>query len=289
MDRITGKTVLTGLLGRPVSHSISPLMHNAAFEADRLDYAYLCFDIGEQELDQAVAGLKVLGARGWNCTMPDKKRMAQLCDTLSLAASVTGSVNTVVNENGVLKGYSTDGTGYMMALKDAGYDIIGGRMTLFGAGGAALAILAQAAIDGLESIQVCSRQGRSFDQAVMVADRLNKETDCKVTVLDLADQNAVRQSIDESTILTNATSVGMAPNADACLIPDASWLHRELIVSDIIYNPRKTKLMAMAEEAGCPVCGGLYMLLYQGAEAYRLWTGKPMQTELIKERYFSGR
>lgn len=286
MDRITGKTGLTGLLGRPVSHSISPLMHNAAFQAAGLDYVYLCFDVGEDELEQAVRGLKVLGARGWNCTMPDKKKMAELCDRLSLAASVTGAVNTVVNDGGILTGYNTDGIGYMMSLKDAGYHMIGKRMTLLGAGGAAMAILAQAAIDGVKEITVFNRRGKSFSDAEAVAARLNRETQCRIRVFDYSDRELFRQTIAQSDLLTNATSVGMAPNTDGCLIPDVSWFHRELIVSDIIYNPQKTKLLAMAERAGCSVCNGLYMLLYQGAEAYHLWTGCQMPVDMIKKAYF---
>lgn len=286
MDYITGRTVLTGLLGRPVSHSISPLMHNTSFEDAGLDYAYLCFDIGEEELEAAVSGLKILGARGWNCTMPNKKAMAQLCDHLSPAASFTGAVNTVVNDHGILTGYNTDGIGYMMSVKDAGYDIIGGKMTLLGAGGAALAILAQAALDGMKEISVFNRRGKSFDDAAAMAERLNAETSCKVNVYDYEDQVLFRREIAESTILTNATSVGMAPNTECCIVPNASYFHRDLIVSDIIYNPRKTALMKMAEENGCAVSNGLYMLLYQGAEAYRLWTGKMMPVEKIKELYF---
>lgn len=286
MDEITGKTVLTGLLGRPVSHSVSPLMHNAAFQYQGLDYAYLCFDIGEEELESAVNGLKILGARGWNCTMPDKKRMTALCDRLSQAASVTGAVNTVVNDHGVLTGYNTDGIGYMMSVKDAGYDIIGKKMVLLGAGGGAIAILVQAAIDGLREITVFNRRGKSFDDAASVAKRLNCETTCKVQLFDYENRDFFYRTISACDILVNATSVGMAPKEDGCILPDNSMLRPGQIVSDIIYNPRETKLLRIAKQAGCETFNGMYMLLYQGAEAYRLWTGKDMPVELIKERYF---
>ncbi len=286
MDEITGRTVLTGLLGRPVSHSVSPLIHNASFREAGLDYAYLCFDIGEQELGEAVAGLKTLGARGWNCTMPNKKAMAHICDRLSPAASFTGAVNTVVNDHGILTGYNTDGIGYMMSVKDAGYDIIGKKMVLLGAGGAALAILAQAALDGVKEISIFNRRGQSFNDAAAMVQRLNKETDCLVNLYDYEDQERFRGEIRESAILTNATSVGMAPDIEGCILTDESYLHEELIVSDIIYNPRKTLLMKRAESAGCRTFNGLYMLLYQGAEAYRLWTGQQMPVEKIKELYF---
>ena len=131
---ITGHTGLICLLGSPCAHSVSPMMHNASFEALGLDYRYLAFDVNEETLPTAVAGLKVLGARGFNLTMPDKNLMVSLCDELSTAARIIGAVNTVVNEDGRLIGHNTDGIGYMQSVKDAGYDIIGKKMTLLGAG-----------------------------------------------------------------------------------------------------------------------------------------------------------
>ena len=153
-DRITGHTVLTGLLGSPVAHSISPMMHNESFRQLGLDYAYLAFDVGTDNLKTAVEGLKVLGVRGFNLTMPDKNLMCTYCDKLSPAAELIGAVNTVVNDNGVLTGHTTDGIGYMEAARDAGYDLTGKTMTLLGGGGAATAICVQAALDGLKEIRV---------------------------------------------------------------------------------------------------------------------------------------
>lgn len=284
---ITGHTRLTGLLGSPVSHSISPLMHNEAFRLLGLDYAYLCFDVGEDSLEEAVKGLRTLGARGWNCTMPDKQRMCSLCDRLSPAARMIGAVNTVVNENGILTGHNTDGAGYMMAVKEAGFDIIGKSMTLLGAGGAATAIAVQAALDGVRTLHIFNRRGRSWEHAVQLVNAINAGTACHAELFDLADLTSLSECLNESQILTNGTSVGMAPHDTECILPDKSLLHPELIVSDIIYNPRKTMLLHMAEEAGCPVFNGLYMLLFQGAEAFRLWTGQEMPTEEIKRLYFS--
>ena len=285
-DRITGTTVLTGLLGSPVAHSISPLMHNASFEALGLDYAYLCFDVGTDRLKEAVEGLRAMGARGWNLTMPDKNLMCQLADKLSPASEISGAVNTIVNDDGVLTGYTTDGTGYMRAAEEAGFPLPGKVMTLLGGGGAATAILVQAALDGMKEIRVFNRKSPTFDRLSAIAGQLNRRTDCVVTVHPLEDTEDLRASIADSDILTNATNIGMAPHTDACPIPDASFLRPELIVSDIIYNPRQTKLLQMASEIGCPFFNGLYMLLYQGAEAFRLWTGQEMPVESIREKYF---
>lgn len=286
MKEITGHTVLTGLLGSPVSHSISPMMHNEAFRQLDLDYVYLAFDVGTDKLATVVEGLRALNVRGFNITMPDKNKMATLCDHLSPAAQIIGAVNTVVNDNGVLTGYSTDGIGYMKAVADAGHYIIGKKMTLLGAGGAATSVLVQAALDGVAEISVFSIRDEFFSRAMQTVDALNERTNCKVTLYDFDDESILRREIADSDILTNGTSVGMAPNTDRSIITDTSMFHKDLIVSDVIYNPRQTKLLTLAKEAGCSTFNGLYMLLYQGAEAFRLWTGQDMPVAIIKEKYF---
>lgn len=287
MKEITGHTGLTGLLGSPVSHSISPMMHNEAFRQLGLDYVYLAFDVGTDTLETAVNGLRALGVRGFNLTMPDKNLMSELCDKLSPAAEIIGAVNTVVNDNGVLTGYTTDGIGYMRAVQDAGHDIIGKKMTLLGAGGAATSVLVQAALDGVAEISVFSIRDKFFERAERTVASLNERTNCNVRLYDFDDASVLRREIGDSAILTNGTSVGMAPNTDRSIITDTTMFHKDLIVSDVIYNPRKTKLLQLAEEAGCATFNGLYMLLYQGAEAFRLWTGQEMPIPIIKEKYFS--
>ena len=283
---ISGKTVLTGLLGSPVAHSISPAMHNAAFQELGLDYAYLAFDVGRDELADAVRGLCVLGARGFNLTMPLKNDIVALCDELSPAAVLSGAVNTVVIDDGKLIGHTTDGIGYMEAASDAGFSLPGKVMTLLGGGGAAVSICTQAALDGLREIRVFNRPGPNLDRMQALADKLCRSTSCLVTVQDLTDEKALYESIQTSDILTNSTSVGMAPHEDGCLIRERDVLRASLIVSDVIYHPEETRLLQMARENGCPAFNGLYMLLYQGAAAFRLWTGQEMPVPLIKERYF---
>lgn len=287
MIEITGRTKLTGLLGSPVEHSISPMMHNEAFRQLGLDYIYLGFDVKEDQLKTAVDGLKAIGVRGFNLTMPDKNTMAELADRLSPAAELIGAVNTVVNDNGILIGHNTDGTGFMRSVQDAGYEIIGREMTLLGAGGAATAICVQAALDGVKRIHLFTRPTSRFHQrTVSLVDRINRTTSCQVTLYDQADQAALTACVERSAILVNGTSVGMSPNVDASVIEDPSVFLPGKIVADIIYSPRETKFLRMAREAGCKTFNGLYMLLYQGAEAFRLWTRCEMPTELIKEKYF---
>lgn len=284
---ITGRTRLTGLLGSPVSHSISPAMHNTAFSMLGLDYVYLGFDVGETTLKDAVTGLKTLNARGFNLTMPNKNKILEYLDHLSPAAEMIQAVNTVVNDNGILTGHNTDGVGYMQSVRDAGYDIIGKTVTVMGAGGAATAICAQAALDGVKKIHIFLRStSRFYGRTRSLADTINCTTACEAILHDNSDQKALKEALEESVMLINATSVGMAPDTEASIVTDTRLLKPELIVSDIIYNPRETRLLHDAKEQGCRTFNGLYMLLYQGAEAFRLWTGQAMPTEPIKDKFF---
>ena len=288
MIPITGHTRLTALLGSPVAHSISPLMHNEAFQLLDLDYTYLCFEVNEETLPAAVDGLKACGIRGFNLTMPNKNKIVELLDELSPAARLIGAVNTVVNDDGHLTGYNTDGVGYMQAVKDAGYDITGKTITIMGAGGAATAICAQAALDGVEKIHIFAREtSRFWDRTQKLAENINSTLPCKAVLHENKDTAALAQAISESALLLNATSVGMAPNTEGTIIEDTSLYHPDLIVSDVIYNPRETRFLKEAREAGCRTFNGMYMLLYQGAEAFRLWPGKEMPVKEIKANFFA--
>lgn len=283
---ITGHTKLLGLLGSPVAHSISPKMHNEAFRILGLDYVYLCFDVNENNLEDVVDGMKLMGVKGFNCTMPVKNKMAEIADELSPAAKMMGAVNTVLNANGKLIGHNTDGIGYMRSVKDAGFDITGKTMTLLGAGGAASSVFVQAALDGVSKINIFSIKDMFWERAERMVATVNESTNCTATLYELGNDDILGAAISESSILTNATPVGMAPNIDNCIIRDKNMLRENLIVSDIIYNPMETKLLKMAKEQGCATFNGLYMLLYQGAEAFKIWTGHDMPIDDIKAKYF---
>lgn len=285
---ITGTTKLTALLGSPVAHSLSPLMHNFAFRRLGLDYVYLCFDVTEKELPQAVKGLKAVGIRGFNLTMPNKNKIMELVDHISPVSRICKSINTVVNDDGVLTGTSTDGIGYMEALHDAGYDVTGEEITMMGGGGASTAICAQAALDGIRHIHIFVRPtSRFYRRTLELADMINRTTPCRASVYDHADQTALRDALSRSRLLINGTPVGMAPDTGHSIIEDTSMFHENLIVSDLIYNPRKTRLMQLAESVGCSTFNGMYMLLYQGAESFRIWTGQNMPVDLVKANYFT--
>lgn len=288
MIPITGHTKLTALLGSPVSHSISPLMHNEAFRLLGLDYVYLCFDVDETGLAAAVEGLRTCNIQGFNLTMPNKNQVVSLLDDLSPAARLIGAVNTVVNDNGRLIGYNTDGIGYMQSARDAGYQLENKTITIMGAGGAATAICAQAALDGVQSIHIFARStSRFLERTKLLIQNINNTLPCQVFLHDNEDQKALKEAISISSFLINATSVGMAPSINQTIIQDASLFRPDLVVSDIIYNPRQTRLLREAQMAGCPTFNGMYMLLFQGAEAFRLWTGQDMPVEKIREQFFS--
>lgn len=283
---ITGTTRLTCLLGSPVAHSISPQMHNEAFRQLGLDYVYTAFDVAPEHLPEAVSALKLFNIRGFNLTMPHKTAMLELVDELTPAAKLAQAVNTVTYEDGRLIGHTTDGVGYMRSVEDAGFSIIGKNMTLLGAGGAATAICTQAALDGVKNIYMFKRKNASWNSVQAFVDNVNRTTDCKVSLYDIQDESQLKQALDNSDILTNATNVGMAPNVTSSPIP-ASLLDSHLIVSDIIYNPRQTQLLKDAKKAGCPTMNGLYMLLYQGAASFECWTNEKMPVSIIKEKYFN--
>lgn len=283
---ITGHTKLTGLLGSPIAHSISPMMHNEAFEQLDLDYAYLAFDVNTENLKTAIDGLRALNVRGFNLTMPNKNLMCKLCDKLSPVAEIAGAVNTVVNNHGILTGYTTDGIGYMESVKEAGLNIIGQKITVLGAGGAATSIIVQAAFDGVSEISIFNQKSKSYERMEEIASKLRKQTNCKLNLFTYDSPDILRKEISESILLVNTTPVGMAPNTEASLITDTSMFHPHLTVSDIIYNPEETQLLRLAKEAGCNTFNGLYMLLYQGAAAFKLWTGEDMPIDIIKEKYF---
>jgi len=279
-SHISGYTQLIGIIANPIRHSISPKMHNAAFEKLGLDYAYLAFEIDSSQLKDTVYGLKAMGARGFNVSMPYKTAIIDYLDELSPAAKLCQAVNTVVNENGKLIGHMTDGSGLIQSLKDAGYDIKGKKVTVVGCGGAGKAIQIQAALDGVAELAIFNR---SRDKGLEIVNLINEQTNCQATFYELSDEEVLKEQLLDSYLLINATNIGMADLEGESFIKNLSTLHEQLIVCDIIYNPRKTKLLKQAEEVGCEIINGVGMIIYQGAEAFKLWTGEEMPIDYVKE------
>ena len=291
MERIDGHTILIGLLATPIRHSMSPTMHNNAFAMLGLNYAYLAFEVGQQELPSAVQAIRTLEMRGANISMPNKQAILPLLDDLAPAAKLAGAVNTVVNDHGKLTGYTTDGIGFMQALAAENIDLRGEKMVLAGAGGAGTPIAIQAALDGVKDIVIVNRatdpQGSQAQRNVKI---INEQTNAHARFVPLADQAQFKAELADATIYCDATGVGMKPLADQSLITDPSWLREDLIVYDTVYAPRTTKLMTIAQAAGVRhVFNGLGMMLYQGAEAFQLWTGQAMPVQAIADLLFNGK
>lgn len=282
-ERITGHTELIGLIATPIRHSSSPRMHNEAFAKLGLDYAYLAFEVGNEELEDTIKGFRAMKVRGSNVSMPNKTVVHKYLDKLSDAAQMCGAVNTIVNDNGVLTGHITDGIGYMSGLKDAGIDIIGKKMTIVGAGGAATAIQVQAALDGVKEISIFNRKDEFYERAQKTVKDINEKTNCKATLYDLEDLDKLKEEIASSYIFTNATGMGMKPLEGQTYIPDKSFLRKDLIVTDVVYAPAETALLKMAKEVGCKTLNGFPMMLFQGAAAFKLWTNQDMPIEHVKK------
>ena len=282
-ERITGHTELIGLMAYPIRHSSSPAMHNEAFATLGLDYAYLAFEVDNDTLEDAIKGLRALKMVGSNISMPNKTVVGQYLDELSPAAQMCGAVNTIVNDNGKLIGHITDGIGYMQSLKDNNIDVIGKKMTIAGAGGAAKAIEVQAALDGVKEISIFNIKDKFWEAAEKTVDTIRSTTDCIVNLYDLDDKEKLREEIADSYLFAQATGVGMKPLEGQSVIPDKSFFRPDLIVTDTIYAPRETLTLKMAKEAGCKTMNGLGMMLFQGDAAFYLWTGKHMPIDHMKE------
>ena len=285
LDKELNRTKLSGLIGYPVQHSKSPLMHNTAFEVLGLDWTYELFEVKEDEVEEAFSDLKALGVVGFNCTMPDKIKAFELADEVSRETKLIGAANTIVNVDGKFVAYNTDGIGFVNALKDKGFDVKDKTITILGSGGAASAIIVQCAIDGAEEINVLSIKDKFWDKAQELVDNTIEETQTNINLIEMTDET-IEECIMKSSLLCNATPVGMAPNEDACLIKDSGLLRTDLVVVDIIYNPLETKLYQMAKANGCKVLNGIEMLIHQGAASFRLWTGMDMPLEAVREKVY---
>ncbi len=266
---LTGKTKLLGVIGHPIGHTLSPRMHNAAFAADGADYAYVAMDVTPGRLPAAVEGISALGFVGFNVTMPHKEAMLPLVDELDEAARLAGAVNTVVvGEGGKLRGLNTDGSGFVEACAEAGVSLLGRRVLILGAGGAASAIAVAVLEEGVSRLCLVNR---TIEKAERLRERLSGFVDgTKVLVRSL---DEIGEAAAESEVLINATYLGMK-EGDPFPFPAAS-VTTEKVVCDAVYCAgRETALILHAREDGaCTVSGGR-MLLYQGVQAQRVWTGR---------------
>ena len=282
--KIDGYTRLAAVVANPIKHSISPFIHNSAFEATNTNGVYLAWEVDAAELAETVANIRRYQMYGINLSMPYKEQVLPYLDQLSAEACLIGAVNTVVNREGTLIGYNTDGKGFFKSLPS--FKISRKRLVLLGAGGAAKAILAQAILDGVSQISVFVRSS-SIEKTRPYLEKLQKATGFRVDLLALEDVQELQNSISQADLLVNATSVGMDGSSQP--IPTSIVLPDKLLVADVIYQPFETPFLKWARKQGNQSINGLGMLLYQAAEAFQLWTGKEMPTDqiwdLLKQKY----
>ena len=276
--KIDGYTRLVAVVANPIKHSISPFIHNSAFEATNTNGVYLAWEVDATELAETVANIRRYQMYGINLSMPYKEQVIPYLDQLSEEACLIGAVNTVVNREGTLIGYNTDGKGFFKSLLS--FKISRKRVVLLGAGGAAKAILAQAILDGVSQISVFVRSS-SMEKTRPYLEKIQNATGFRVDLFALEDIQELQDSITQADLLVNATSVGMDGSSQP--IPTSIVLPEKLMVADVIYQPFETPFLKWAKEQGNQSINGLGMLLYQAAEAFELWTGKEMPTDQIWE------
>ncbi|MGB0389301.1 MAG: shikimate dehydrogenase [Ardenticatenaceae bacterium] len=267
-----------GLFGWPVGHSRSPAMHNAAFGELGLNWEYMLLPVRLEDVYDAVRGLRALGFAGANVTVPHKLAVMEALDEVMPEAQAIGAVNTIVNRDGYLVGYNTDGIGFLRALREGGFEPKNCRALLLGAGGASRAVLHALLTEGAEVTIV----NRTLSRAQKLAEEFGSLFGVQVHTLAFDSPVALQKALDEANLLVNATSLGMHPHPDATPVPAHIHFHPSLTVYDLVYNPLETRLLAEARAAGAQAIDGLGMLIHQGAVAFTLWTGKEAPVEVMR-------
>jgi len=273
---ISGKTQICGVIGDPIQHTLSPAMHNAAFEHLKLDLVFVAFRVTPDELENAVRGVRALGIRGLNVTMPHKNSVTEFLDEADPAVKFLRAANTILNQSGRLRGFNTDGVGALRALKQNGVNLAGKKVLLLGAGGAAKAIAFSLAKE-VDELCILNRDAAKARELAIVLEPFGK----KIVGNELSPKQ-IQQELQGSDVLINATSVGMTPYASESIVkPD--WLKPELTVMDIVYNPVETKLIRDAKASGAQVINGVEMLLYQGAASFEIWAGGKAPVDVMRK------
>ncbi len=277
MMTASGKTRVCGVIGDPIEHTLSPTIHNAAFNHLKLDFVFLAFRVKAADLENAMQGMKGLGIHGLNVTMPHKNAVIDYLDEVDSTVKFLGSANTILNRAGKLSGFNTDGVGALKALKENDVEVSEKKVLLLGAGGAAKAI-AFALAEEAGGIAILNR---AAEKAAVLADALHHMFG-KEIVGGALSPSAVQKKLQDADILINATSVGMHPNINQSLAAP-QWLKPSLTVMDIVYNPVETKLAKDAKAAGAKVISGVEMLIYQGAASFEIWTGRSAPIEVMRK------
>ena len=272
---IKGSTNIVGLIGHPVEHSFSSPMHNAAFAELGLDYVYVAFDVNPNDLKSAVEGAKSLNIKGFNVTIPHKIEVMQYLDELDEVARLIGAVNTIDFKN--LKGYNTDGIGAVRAIEEV-TSIKDKNVVVAGAGGASRAISFYLAKFGAGSMTILNRNANKAQD--LAGDVLKSDLIGDVGADSISEIDSYLKDAD---ILVDTTPLGMDPHVNDEPIAKSDAMHDGLVVFDAVYNPNETVLLKEAIKAGAKPVYGIKMLLYQGAESFKIWTGKDAPIDVMQD------
>lgn len=281
---IDARTQFCGVIGNPVGHSLSPAIHNAAFRKLGLNFVYLAWQV--ETIGDAIKGLRALGNfRGASVTIPHKIAAIPFLDHVETTAQRIGAINTIVAEQGELTGYNTDATGALRALREGGAELKGRRIVVLGSGGAARAIAFALAVEsGVERLMLL---GVEDDERTRLAHDIRSQTVLTVEDFHL-NETTLRRILPDAHVLIHCTPVGMSPKVDTTCIP-ASFLHPDLSVMDIVYNPLETRLLKDAKRAGCRTIPGLEMFLNQAVTQFEFWTNQSAPVDVMRrvlESYF---
>ena len=273
----TGKTKNLGVIGCPIEHSLSPIIQNAAIEKAGLDYNYIALHVAPENLAAAVNGLRALEFRGVNVTIPHKTAIMEHLDEIDAKAKLIGAVNTVVNDNGKLTGYNTDYIGFIRGLKNRGFDFKNKNVAVFGAGGAARAVIVGLFSESVSNITLGVRNKNKGEKAAADFAQLGN-----ITAADY-NEDAWTKAIATADLIVNTTPLGMTPRVDECVPIDYSIVKPSAYFYDIIYTPAETKFLRQARESGHATLNGESMLALQGAASLRLWTGAEVDEALMEK------
>lgn len=279
---VKATTQIYGIFGHPVKHSLSPNMHNSAFEALGLDSVYVAFDIEPEDIGEATNAIRTMGLKGINITIPHKQTIIPHLDEVSPDAKLTGAVNTVKNEGGKLTGFNTDVGGFLRAIReDLDFTPEGKTLFLVGAGGAARAVMSACCMNGISTVYITDILK---DKAETLArDFKENFPDIDISALSIEDKNILAEKLGGADILVNASPAGMDGEGKPD-IPTSS-LNKNAVVYDLVYKPPDTNLLIELRDLGYKASGGLSMLLYQGAESFEIWTGETAPVDVMKKSF----
>jgi len=280
MVEINGSTKLTGILGSPIEHSVSPQMHNAAYSKLGLNYCYLPIPVRPEDLEKSLEGIRILGFVGVNVTIPHKEAVIIHLDEVTKIARLIGAANVILNQEGRLVGYNTDGPGFIDSLReDAGFDVAGKRAVILGAGGGAKAAAMMLAQDKIKNLVISDLV---YEKAENLCEYINSHFEIAPYACP-SKGNELRRVIENCDLLINATPVGMHPKMNECPIDDDYKIPKTAVVYDLVYNPLETKLLKLAKANGAKAISGIGMLVRQGALAFSLFTEEEPPIEIMKE------